>query len=736
MSKESSRRLAMMFTDLVGYSTMMAADEHEAISRLDDYRELIFNVIKTHQGRVIDFAGDSIFACFSGLEDAVNAALEIQRALQQYNKDHCEKLYSRIGLHYGDVLEKDGSIYGDDVNIAARLEALGDPEGVCISETVYLQLDARLQKNCVFYGQPVLKNIGDNLKVFHLFQHPVKWGKWFYLQRRRINNYLAGHPVISVPLVMAILVLTIYLLASVFSRPLKGVHTIELGEILNLSQGEVPEYYTIGVADEIRTRIKRIPSLFLSPPEDGADAEVTLTGSLQQLREQVRISYQITRRADGEQIGSGSIDGKLSNMLALQSELADNIVNGLATELHLELPKEKVTRQKITAEAYQYYLQAREYAKRPDDRQTLAASISLYKNALQIDDTFAAAYAGLCDAYWGAYLLERSADKVNLAEQACLRAESLNDNLAEVQIALGEIYRGRGKFDRSISAYNKAISLEPRNIAAFIGLADAYASINKFKLAEQTYLRAVGLQPGNWKAWVSFGRYQFNRGQFERAESSFRKVIALTPDNVNAYANLGAALLFQGRVKQAAQVFNRQAELEPSATILSNLATMYYYDGNYKDARDTYRKAIELSPEQCQYWSNLADALHQITGNKAQAVEADKHALELCQKEHAVNPQEQIILITQSRLLARLGRTDEALSIIESFNLTKSSDPDAQLYLALAFLQSGEMAAMKSALDQAVKQGYPRSLVLVEPEFIPYHDKAWFISILENAQPE
>ena len=736
MSKETSRRLAIMFTDLVGYSSMMVADEHEAINRLVDYRDILCKIIKKYKGRVIDFAGDSIFASFESAVDAVDAALKIQEALQQYNESHIEKLQTRIGVHYGDVLEKDGGIFGDDVNIAARLEPLGDPLGVCISETVYRELDAQLQNNCICYGRPVLKNIGSSLKIFHLFQGPVNSTKRLHILFRRIKCYLGDRPSMSLPLATVFMVLSVYLLASVFFKPVNAVHYVELGEIRNLSQGEMPEYYTIGIVDEIRTRLKDIPNLYLSVAEDDVGAEVILTGSMQQLSDRVRISYQIIRRADDSQIGGSSIDGSLENMLDLQSELADKVAKELASELSLTLLKEKPVKQQISAEAYQYYLQAREYAKRPDDKQTLNTSSLLYKNALQIDDKFAAAYAGLCEVYWGMYLLERRTELVRQAEQACLQAESLDENLAEVQVALGKIYRGRGRYLKSIAAYNKAIQLEPRNIAAYVGLADVYTNIDSPQLAEQTYLRAIGLQAGNWEAWTKYGRYQFNTGQFDKAEASFSKVISLIPDNVNAYANLGAALLFQGRFKQAARVFSKQAELEPSATILSNVATMYYYDGDYKGAKGMYEKAIELSPKQCLYWSNLADALHQLPGSKEDAINADKQALELCDKEHKVNPENKIILITKSRLLARLGMIEEALSEIKSYKLTASSDPDVQLYLALAFLQSGDIGAMKNALELAVEQGYPRSLVLVEPEFMPYRDDAWFKSMIQSVDTQ
>ena len=732
MSKETSRRLAIMFTDVVGYSSMMVVDEHEAINKLVDYRDILCEIIKSHEGEVIDFAGDSIFACFDSAVDAVSAALKIQSALQQYNAEHNSTLLTRIGVHYGDVLDKEGGIYGDDVNIAARLEPLGDPHGVCISETVYHQLDAKLQNNCVCYGKPVLRNIGNNLKVFHLFQETVSAAKRFQLIYRRLKCYLGDHPVVTGPLVTVVLVLSVYVLVSVFFKPVNAVHYLELGEISNLSRGEMPEYYTIGIDDEIRTRLKNIPNLYLSVAEDEVGADVILTGSMQQLKDRVRISYQLTGRKSGAQIGGGSIEGKLENMLVLQSELADEIASELVNELGLTQIEEKPVNREISAEAYQYYLQAREYAKRPDEKQTLNSSISLYKNALRVDDKFAAAYAGLCDAYWGMYLLERRTELVDQAEQSCLKAKSLDENLSEVQVALGVIYRGRGRYQKSISAYNKAIQLEPRNTAAYVGLADVYTDTHKPHLAEQTYLRAIALQAGNWEAWINYGHYQFNTGQFDKAESSFKKVVSLIPDSVDAYANLAGALLLQGKIDKAAQVFNKQAELKPTASILTNAATMYYYDGDYGRAVKLYQKAIKLEPEQCFFWSNMADALYQLPSKREDAIQADNKALELCINGLRVNPDDQQTLITKSRLLARLGFVEEAVSVIKLHMLTGSNDPNVQLNIALVFVLSGDMGAVKNALEQALQQGYPRTLVLVEPEFLPFRNELWFKSLLDD----
>ena len=730
MSQETTRRLAIMFTDLVGYSSMMGADEHQAIEQLHEYRTILCSVIESHEGTVIEFAGDAIFARFENTTAAVNAGLEIQQSLTRYNKNHEKGLHTRIGIHVGDVVEKEGSIYGDDINIAARLEPICDPRGVCISEAVYSELDVSLKDKCISFGRPLLKNIGDSLEVFNLFPGPITRQKRLQLELKRVRRYLSDHSAVSVPLTFALLVVGIILIVPAFIKPTADVHNVELGEISNLSPQGLPAYYTIGIADEIHTRLKLIPNLYISSIEDDIGGEAILTGSIEKTGDTVRLSYVIKDRKSGTEIGGASIEGKLEDMLVLQGRLADNVARDLTSEFNLRPVPAKPAKHQANPEAYQYYLQAREYVKRPDDPQTLENAISLYQKALQVDDEYAAAFAGLCEAYWGMYLLVRQNDLVDKAVEACLMAETLDAELTEVQVALGEIYKGRGKLSESIDAYNNAIQIEPRNISAYVGLAELYTTLDNHDLAEQTYQRALGLQPGNWEAWQTYGNYQFNTGQFNKAEKSFRKVIALTPDNVNAYSGLGAVLLYQGDFKQAARVFDEQAKFRPSATMLSNAATMYYFDGDFKRAAGMYEKAIELEPEQCLYWVNLTYALHQIKSRQVEAKKTDSQALSICDRELEINPGNRQVLLMKSRLLAQMGRNDEAMAIANTIAPVNSSDPDTQLNLSLIYLQCDELELAQSALEEALKQGYPKFLVQAEPGFAPVRHEQWFRSLL------
>ena len=540
MSQETSHRLAIMFTDLVGYSSLMGADEHQAIRKLQEYRSILCSIIESYGGTVIEFAGDSIFARFESAPAAVDAGLTIQKTLLQYNESHDKALRTRIGIHVGKVVEKEGSIYGDDINIAARLEPICEPQSVCISEDVYSELDPGLKDKCVSYGRPLLKNIGDNLEVFQLFTESITKRKRLQLKLKRARRYVADHSAISIPLVLILLVAGMAMIVPVFVKPTAAVHYVELGAISNHSPQGLPAYYTIGIADEIRTRLELIPNLYVSSSDEDIGAETILTGSIKKTGDTVRLSYAIRQRDSDIEIDGASIDGNLEDMLTLQEKLADNIAQDLTTKFNLRLVSSKPDKHRANPEAYLYYLQAREYIKRPDDPQTLESAISLYDKALQVDNRFAAAFAGLCDAYWGMYLLVRQNELVDKAVDACLQAEKLESDLAEVQVALGEIYKGRGKLPESIEAYNKAIRLEPRNISAFVGLADLYTELNTPDLAEQTYQRALGLQPGNWEVWQNYGNYQFNAGQFNQAEKSFRKVVVLCP----RHKKLSLALFF------------------------------------------------------------------------------------------------------------------------------------------------------------------------------------------------
>jgi class 3 adenylate cyclase/tetratricopeptide (TPR) repeat protein len=735
MTQQSTRQLAIMFTDLVGYSRMMGDDERQAFKQLETYRRILSDIIETHHGTVVEFAGDAIFARFNTATEAVDAGMDIQRSLHRHNSENeGHALQSRIGVHYGEVQVKDGDLYGDDINIAARLEPLCDAEGICISKSVRDELNSARLKHCVAFGRPALKNISGRFSVYQLFPEPINWRKRVHLTVRRGRRYFSDHPAISYPIVLAALVAGVFILAPVFFNPVTAAHYVELGEIKNLNPDEMPEYYTIGIADEIQTRLKDIPNLYVTKPEDEVGAEVILTGSVQQMAQQVRLAYRLARREGGVEIGGASLNGRLEDMLDLQAQLADKVAADISSEFKLKRVESKQTGHEVDPEAYQYYLQARDYASRPDDDRSLETTIHLYKGAIKLDSEFSAAYAGLCQAYWARYEFSQIEEDIQQAEDACNKAQTLDPNSAEFHIALGDVKAGHGLWKQAITEYNNAIRVDPKNIDAFINLADVYNDKNDHKLAEQTYRRAIRMHPGQWEAWSYYGKYQFNQGDYNGAIKSFKKVVDLTPDNSKGYASLGGVYLYNSQFKQAADAFNKQSQLRPNSQTILNAGTMHYYDGDYFSAAEMYRKAIEMDPDFCGYWGNLSDALLMINEKKGEARAAAERDLTLCEQALAVNPVDYDVLINKASSLSKLGRNQDAVDTITTALAIAPNNPQVWLYSSLVHLRKNDMKNARSSLEQAVEGGYPHILIRAEPAFNPIRNEEWYQSLIQKEQ--
>jgi len=729
---DETRHSAIMFTDLVGYSRMMGENEHRAIESLNRYRASLVPEIEQRGGRVIEFAGDAVFACFESAVDAVDAGLAIQRALASHNAGNDgQPLHARVGIHVGDVVEKGGRPYGDTVNIAARLEPLCTPPAICISAAVRDTLDAQHLRYCIAYGRPRLKNIRKRMGVFQLFAQPVTAVRRLRLLLARAYLALREHPVVGAVTGMAAIAVVLVAMLPWLQGPPSEAHYVELATVENLSPDRVPPYYGIGMEDEIRTRLGSLTGLYVSRPDDEIGSPWLLRSSIQQMADQVRLGYRLLRRADGAQLGGGTVAGHINDMLSLQQRLADSIANDVAAILGLAGPA-PLEHGTIKAEAYPFYLQGREYLTRPDTEETLRLALELFGKAIQRDRRFAAAYAGTCRAHWSLYLLNQGVDNIERAEEACKQAIEIDDTVSEVHVSLGEIYRIRGRWDDAIATFNEAIRIEPRDVTAFIGLANTYTDMQDERMAEQAYQRAIGLQAGNWEAWNNYGNYLFANGRYRDAVRAYRKVVDLTPDHANAYGNLGAALLLAGDISAATEAFEAQLALKPSLATISNAGGIYYYLGDYERAANLYRQALELAPEDCHNWANLADVLHQDDRQGAAAHAADRQAVSYCDAALAINPANASVLATKAKALARVGERQAALSGIgQALSLT-SGDPQLLVRAALVYQDLDETEKMRTALEDAVAAGYPVVLIRSEPAFAALRTEPWFVMLVNG----
>ena len=251
---------------------------------------------------------------------------------------------------------------------------------------------------------------------------------------------------------------------------------------------------------------------------------------------------------------------------------------------------------------------SRTFASRRPAR-TLDAAEQLFQRSLAEEADFARAQAGLCQTRVERFLLERVPAHVAAAEEACARAQALDDTAFEVHEAVGSLRLVTGNAAEAELAYRRALAIVPESPDALIGLAAALADAGKAVEAERTFERAIAAQPRYAASHVEYGSFLFRQGRARDAIAPWQRATVLEPDSPSAFNNLGVAYLYAGNFEQAAEAFSRSLAIEPTRSGYSNTGMGFYYHGQFGKAAEMFRKATELTPSDHRPWGNLADAL-------------------------------------------------------------------------------------------------------------------------------
>ncbi len=329
--KSTQRKLtAILCADVAGYSRLMGDDEEATIETLTAYRKVFTSEIKKHRGRVVDAKGDAILAEFASVVDAVNGAVEIQRKLAEQNAELPDerRMDFRIGINLGDVVVKDGVIYGDGVNIAARVEALAEPGGICISRPVFDQVESKLNLECEYLGEQKVKNIAK----------PVRAYKVNLTQPERGEQVEQPEAVSTASLV-----------PDGISLELPDKPSIAVLAFENMSGDSEQEYFSDGIAEDIITDLSKLSELFVIarnasfsykgkavlPQQVGRELGVRyiLEGSVRKAGNRVRINAQLIDASTEKHLWAERYDRELKDIFALQDELTEKIVRALDVTL-------------------------------------------------------------------------------------------------------------------------------------------------------------------------------------------------------------------------------------------------------------------------------------------------------------------------------------------------------------------------------------------------------------------
>jgi adenylate cyclase len=593
--QEFKRKLtAILSADVKEYSRLMGENEESTVSTLKVCRELINGFIQKHRGRVVDSPGDNLLAEFGSVVDAVQCAVEIQKELNDRNDELPDnrRMEFRVGVHLGDVIEDENRIYGDGVNIAARLESLADAGGICISGSVYKQVKNKLAAGYEYLGERSVKNIAESINVYRVLMAPEEAGK--VIGKKRAVN-IGWHWAIMAAVVVA-MVMGAVTARNFYLRPAPSLErtassnktaiplperaSIAVLPFQNLSGDPEQEYFSDGITNDIITDLSKFRELLViasntvftykgkSVKIKGVSRELgvryVMEGSVQKAGEKVRINAQLIDANTEHHLWAERFERDIKDLFSIQDEIVQTIVTTLAIKVDAAERARAMRKDTDNLEAYDYVLRGREHYK----QRTRSANIKakeMYRRAIELDPGYANAYVALAKSY-------------------------IND------MAFGWTEFHDRAYQKALDLVNKALALDESN-------AGAHAMIGA------SYL------------------YQ---GEYDLAFSELQRAIELNPNDASSYHTLGWVMLYSSRTDEAIDALETALRFDPntSPTSLFMLGTGYYLKGQYDLAIKTLKKGVNRKSDFVDLHVILAAAYAQA-GRQEDAMRETKTVLKL-----------------------------------------------------------------------------------------------------------
>ncbi|MFB0505403.1 MAG: adenylate/guanylate cyclase domain-containing protein [Thermodesulfobacteriota bacterium] len=574
---------AILSADAKGYSRLMGEDEVATVRTLTAYREVMGSLIQQHRGRVVDSPGDNLLAEFASVVDAVQCAVEIQQVLRAKNDELAEnrRMEFRIGINLGDVIQEGERIYGDGVNIAARVEGLAEGGGICISGNAYEQIENKLPLRYEYLGEHAVKNIIKPIRVYRAQTEPEGVAPPGRREKRLgLSNWQWAALGVMV-LLVAVVAVAIWLrlshppveVASVdrMAFPLPEEPSIAVLPFTNMSDDPEQEYFSDGITEEIITALAKIPQLFViarnstfiykgrpvkvQQVSEELGVRYVLEGGVRKAGDRVRITAQLIDAITGRHLWAERYDGAIGDVFALQDKVTRKIVAALAVKLTLEEKDLVANTGTENVAAYDAFLQGREHYNL-HTRKDMAKAVASLKKAIELDPNYGRAHAMLAVAYsasanrgWARDLGWSNAD--SLAEKHLRLA--MENPTASAYRAAAWIHGWKAEHEEAIAEAERAISLEPNNAHSYHAMGGALIYAGRSKEAIDSYKKAMRLNPHYPAQYLWFlGLAQFCVGQLEEAATSFERARKRNPRL--AVWPLAATYAHLGREQEAADM--------------------------------------------------------------------------------------------------------------------------------------------------------------------------------------
>ena len=593
---ETRKLAAILVSDVVGYSRLTGADEDRILARLRTLRsDLIDPIISVHHGRVVKRTGDGAIVEFRSVVDAVNFAIEVQRAMVERNAEVApdKRIEFRIGIHLGDVVEEaDGDLMGDGVNIAARLQGVAKPGGICISDDAFRQVKSRLDLKVSDLGPVPLKNIAEPMRAYSLEVGQSTEAK----PLRSAAKALAfkGRPV-SAPLAAVIGALALLaaasgwlLLAGRSVTPSAPAHlSIVVLPFANLSGDPTQDYFADGITENLTTDLSRLSGSFViarntaftfkgknaDAKEIGKELGVryVLEGSVQRDQNQVRVNAQSIDAESGGHLWAERFDKPMSNLFSMQ----DEIVASLASRLGVELLSSEARRAERTPnpDSMDLYFQGMAWFNKGHNPADVERALGFFERALALDPGNLDAVVGMACAHAQAatgYYVDDKAERLAAVEVNLNRVLPQSPNNAQAHYCLGRMLVQTKRGAQGIAECERALALNP-NLAsahAVIGVAkvfDGHPEETESHEREALRVSPHDTEAGIWVAYMALARLYL--GAYEEALGLYRRAKELNPNYPTGRFNMAAALTELGQLDEARAEVQAGLALNPGFTI-------------------------------------------------------------------------------------------------------------------------------------------------------------------------
>ena len=587
---------AIWSADVAGYSRLMGDDEETTVRTIVAYRNVMADLIGRHRGRVVDSPGDNLLAEFASVVDAVRCAWDVQQELAGRNAELPEKrrMDFRIGINLGDVIEEAGRLYGDGVNVAARLESLAEPGGINLSGSAYEQVKQKVPHRFEFIGEQQVKNIQDPVRAYR-----VVMGSATPDGGIRIESRERKYPRIVRLLLLAagfvVLAVGFYLWADLRGRSLSGRPTadgagrhmsqgasIAVLPFKNLSGDPEQEYFSDGITNDIITDLSRFRELLVIAGNTvftykGRTVEIktvgqelgvryALEGSVQKVNNTVRINAQLIDASRGTHIWAHRYERDYKDIFTLQGDIVQAIVAKLAVQTFKYEQARAMRKEPQDLQAYDYLLRGWAHYQRRTRASNIMAG-EMFAKAVALDPRYAAAHVGLgwvdfakVSFGWTEFA-QKTLDSAFAHGRDALELDASN---ALAHALLCNVYTLQGQYDLAIREGEQAIELNPNDASTYSQLGWVLLWAGQVDEAVTALDMSLRLDStSREQAWLHLGMAYYLKGQYGKALDALEKGVIQKPDFAGFHIALAATYARLGRNEEATREADTVRRLDP-----------------------------------------------------------------------------------------------------------------------------------------------------------------------------